>query len=132
MRYYKTLGVWKASNLQIDTNRMFAQSYGWWNLLDTIDGVVVLNTYNYSVSTVRHRYKTIALLDKLGLRWHVEIEAPRGLQDLECAERHYISKIKALESLMNNPRTRAAKNLERAQEILSLKEKLNIIKNLRG
>lgn len=60
-------------------------SYRWYALTKVINGVLVLNTYSYSNQTAKHVSKVRSLLKLLGVKF-VEVQAPKGLQDLDAAQ----------------------------------------------
>lgn len=82
-------GVFRNSSGSCEFNpeTMYAHSYEWYDLVKVIDGVVVVNSYRYSIQTAKHIWKVQDVLKTLGIKY-VELEAPRGLQDLERALRH--------------------------------------------
>jgi hypothetical protein len=82
MKYYKRLNQYTGPNVWLkvhDSGDVAAWSYDWWQLVRTINGVVYLNTYNYSHATVTHRYKVIGVLNQLGIEY-VELSVADGLQ----------------------------------------------------
>ena len=69
MKYLRTLGKYKASNVELDANKLEAYSYGWWQFTrpairrDTGEKVVLFNDYPYSVTTGGHQRKVRAVLE---------------------------------------------------------------------
>lgn len=61
-----------------------AHSYRWYSLARRIKGVQVLNSYRYSNQTSKHISKMRDVFSKLKIKY-VELDAPRGLQDLDSA-----------------------------------------------
>lgn len=80
MKYFKRLGIYKASNVTFDSAAMVAVSYGWWVFVARIGGKVVFNNYFYSQATRGHQRKVRNQLERLGIAIDLEIAAPRGLQ----------------------------------------------------
>lgn len=80
-------GTFKRPNLEFDPSTGVATSYNWYNIAQIIKGRLVLNTYRYSVTTAKHISELGRLFDQLKLTY-IEIEAPRGLQDLNTALHH--------------------------------------------
>lgn len=64
-----------------------ARSYRWYVLAKRINGVLYLNTYGYSVTTSKHVSIMRRHFERAGIEYR-DIEAPRGLQDLETAMNH--------------------------------------------
>ena len=129
LKYFPRLNLYKASNVTFDPATCRGYSYKWYRLVDKIGNTVVLNTYGYSYTTIRHIYKVRRVLEDLRIQY-VEIEAPRGLQDLEQAMRHYTFKNQELLERVNNPRTKKEKNVQRYHELAQNGNKLLLIKQL--
>jgi hypothetical protein len=130
MKLNNRSGLYGASNVVFNPTTCEAHSYGWWKFVTRINGLVVFNGYNYSNSTVKHQYKVRRLLDTLGVRVDLEIEAPKGLQDLDSAISLYEQRIQALKAEINTPRTQAKKNAERRDAIRVCEEKIDAIRRL--
>lgn len=79
MKYFKRLGVYKASNVKFDPNKIEAYSYGWWRFVAVVEGKVVFNTYRYSNSTSKHQYKVARLMDELGIKIDISMPLRRGI-----------------------------------------------------
>jgi len=109
MKYYPKLKQYKASNLVFDCEKEIAYSYEWYQLAKRINGIMVVNCYNYSPTTIRHMYKIYRLFDELNIEY-ITIEAPKGLQNIERMKEHYSKLINEIESKLANPR--CAKHLK--------------------
>lgn len=131
MKFYKKLNQYKASNLVYDLNSNKAYSYEWYELAKCVDSQMILNTYNYSPTTLRHMYKLRTLFDSLNINY-VEIEAPRGLQDMVTSIFYYTELIHELNKKINNPRSRKSTNLYRVKDLSVYESKLSFVKNLIG
>lgn len=131
MRFVKRDKSFKSSNCEFNYEATQAYSYGWWRFVDVINGKIVFNSYNYSPSTCKHQSKVRRLLSDLGLKVDYNIEAPKGLQDLESAIKHYEIMIKKLIGEIQNPRSRKATNERRASQIESYKKTIEVIKELK-
>ena len=116
LKYFPRLGIYKSSNVTFDPVTCQGYSYKWYRLVDKIGNTVVLNTYSYSNTTIRHIYKVRRVLEDLRIQY-VEIEAPAGLQNLEDALEYYKVLNKSLLEAINNPRSNRAANNERVHEI---------------
>lgn len=130
MKYFKTLRKYKASNLEYDTDSGLAYSYGWYLLGQRKQGYYLLNTYNYSPTTVGHYKKLRKVLDALLLPV-VELEAPNGLQDLDTAILYYINKITELEQQIARPLSKAGKNNKRLEQIGNYLTKIHQVKQIK-
>lgn len=130
MRYFKRLRVWKASNVEVNTDECIATSYGWWQFVKKVNGLVIFNSYRYSPSTSKHQYKVRCLLSKLNIKVDLFIEAPRGLQNLSDAIRFYEVKNDLLREAMLKPRTHKQKNVERLEEMKQNSKLISQIKTL--
>lgn len=123
MKYYSRLKMYKASNVTFDPIKEEARSYDWWIFVKRINGHLVFNNYWYSYSTLKHQRKVRKIVGYST----VDIEAPRGLQDLDSAVAYYKDEIATLVKLINKPRTNRLKNFERMQELDQLREKVKFI-----
>lgn len=130
MKYYSRLKQYKASNLTFDPAIGEGRSYEWYAIARKFNGVLVLNTYRYSNTTARHVNKLRKLFRSVGLEW-MEIDAPRGLQNLSAARELAVSRIQNLTAEINKPRSRPEKNAERFRAVAGLKEKLALIDRLK-
>jgi hypothetical protein len=100
----KRSGIYSNStgSLVYDPIKGEARSYGWYVLAKRIGGVMYLNTYGYSNTTSKH----VSIMHKqFEYRDYQCIEAPQGLQDLECAHRHNIERAKYFEEKATKART---------------------------
>ena len=129
MKFYSRLQVYKASNLTFNPATGEGRSYDWYSIARRFDGVQVLNTYRYSVTTGKHIRKLENLFSDLRLEC-LFIEAPRGLQDLDAAIEFYRDKIATLETEIKKPRTNKAKNEERKEQIKHFQAMIKTIKAL--
>lgn len=87
--YRPRLGIFKEHRVDFDATTGLGHSYDWYEIAKRIDGVQVLNTYNYSQQTAQHVSMLQTLFKQLGIRY-IEIEAPLGLQDLDSARKHIL------------------------------------------
>ena len=67
MKYVACRYRYEASNVTFNPNDMTALSYGWWQFLMRVDGIIYLNTYRYSRTTLRHISKVSSMLTHLGI-----------------------------------------------------------------
>jgi hypothetical protein len=130
MKFHNKSKTYKASNVSFDAVRVKAYSYDWWVFVDVIGGKVVFNSYNYSNSTCKHQYKVRRLMRELDIKIDLEIEVPRGLQDLSSAVEYYTNEIQNLKAQIEKPRSQKAKNLERQVQIGENAQKILDVKNL--
>lgn len=133
MKYFKTLNIYKNSSgsLQWDPVSGEGYSYKWYRLSQRCKNYrtqIVLNTYGYSPTTLRHAYKLKLLIHEATGNWPIQIEAPEGLQNKEAAIKHYENLIDELKSLIDKPRTKAAKNKERQDKIWEYTNLIGFIK----
>lgn len=85
MRYYSRLGVYKASNVLFNRQTCTAVSYDWWFFVKRVNGMVVFNSYRYSVTTSRHQSKVRQLMRELGIKIDLEVSVAEGLQNENAA-----------------------------------------------
>ncbi len=123
-------GVYKASNVTFDPNAMTATSYDWWRFVQKVDDKIIFNDYRYSNTTSKHQHKVLRLL-----HWKrddmIFLAVPKGLQDptrRESAIAYYQSQINDLREMIERPRSRKDKNLERIREIQRLEYKIEQVK----
>lgn len=76
----------------LDPETGLAHSYEWYELGKIINGTYVVNSYSYSSSTRGHYYNLCNTLKLLGVKF-IELEAPKGLQDLEASRDLYLNRI---------------------------------------
>jgi hypothetical protein len=131
MKYIKSRGRFENStgSLTFDPINKNSYSYGWWKVSGIIKGHLVYNSFGYSPATIKHQ-ATIRRM--LNYTYDYAIEAPRGLDDLPQAIRHYEGLISDLKDAIAKPGTRKAKNLERQAEIDNHLRTIEIIKSLMG
>lgn len=89
-------------NLEFDPTTNVGTSYQWYEITKRVERIQLVNTFRYSVTTASHVEVIQGLLTQLGVKY-VEIEAPKGLQDLQAALIHHTyayAKVKLAESHM--------------------------------
>jgi len=130
LKYFKKLGVFKASNVLFNPNTMTATSYNWWEFVKKINGKVVFNIYRYSNTTSKHQSKVKSLLKQLNIKIDIEAACPDGLQNLDSGVRYYERIINDLKNDMNNPRSYKEKNRERKKQIKFFQNQIEVLKEL--
>jgi hypothetical protein len=132
MKHYIKSNMYKAANVSFNPESIAAFSYNWWQFVKVIDGLVVFNTFAYSVTTRKHQSKVRTLMGTLGITIDVEIEAPEGLQRDWSADsiNLYKRRIEALETAIKAPRSNNKKNQERLSDIYAAKMKISAIVRL--
>ena len=120
-KFSKKRNRFEKSNLWIDLDNMVGFSYHWYKILDQIDSHVIVNSYNYSHSTIKHFRDVTFFLRSRGIDF-VCIEAPNGLQNLEASIRHYRTSIRSIKDDLANPRKRP-NTKEALAEALKAQEK---------
>jgi uncharacterized small protein (DUF1192 family) len=130
MNYYPRLNLYKAANVTFDPSKVEAHSYRWWKFVAVIDGLVVFNSYRYSPTTARHQSKVANVMRNLGIRVDLDIECPRGLDNLESAIGLYQRRIEKLRADMAKKGTRKAKNVERAADIKANENRIVVVQAL--
>lgn len=73
-------------------------SYNWYKICSKINGIFILNSYQYSVTTGGHASDLASLFNTLKVSFTC-LEAPRGLQDLESSRNHLIRQIARVQVL---------------------------------
>lgn len=111
-------GVYLRANQVFSPARCQATSYGWWLFVDRIGDRVVFNSYRYSTTTSKHQSQMRQLLRELGIAIDVEIEAPKGLQDLAAAELYHTRRSEECITDSEAPRLRAATREAKRAEAL--------------
>ena len=125
MKYFKRLGLYKASNVTFDPSTCTALSYDWWVFVKRIEGKVVFNGYRYSVSTAKHQRKVRTLLRELGIRIDLEVsfKVAQAVQDLENFERAEYRRIERNKRAREN---RAAKRLRESEQDALMQAQLEV------
>ena len=80
MKYYSRLKLYKQGALVYNPSSEVATSYDWWVLLRRVNGVLVLNTFRYSMSTGRHIRNLKKLLDSKGIKY-LEINSEENIHE---------------------------------------------------
>lgn len=68
MKFMKRSGVYKASNVEFNPQKIQAFSYAWWKFVKVFGNHVVFNNYSYSNSTRKHQIKVRGLMHELGIK----------------------------------------------------------------
>lgn len=121
-----------SGNLSFDAETGLGTSYRWYHITRVLKGTLYLNTYKYSSSTSQHIRKLWSLLTTLGIRFR-ELDAPRGLQDLDWAKTYALQEFgerfvrskysRDTKKLDIKSRTRNIDELERLGIKITLKER---------
>lgn len=125
MKYNKKQGLYRAGNLSFNPETGEAYSYSWFKLTEKVgQNSVLLNTYAYSSTTGRQIQKLRILLNQLGINVVSEIDAPRGLDELDLSIQHYINLIQVLSLEISKPGSREEANQRRREQIKEYQDKL--------
>jgi len=125
--------MWKNSTGSnwIDISSCLAYSYNWWRYLDKIKGKVVFNNYQYSTTTARHQGECRQMLYYHRINIDLEVSIHNGLQNFKRdAIPSIYWEILDLEYLINKKGTRKSTNIERAEKIIMLKERIKLCRKL--
>ena len=130
MKYYKRLGIFKASNVSFNSGTKEAYSYGWWKFVSKIKGEVVFNSYSYSPTTLRHQSKVRQLMGELGIPIDRYVRIKEGLQSLRGAlQPLYVRKFE-LEIQISRGRANSMAQRWRLIELLEVKEQIQWLRSL--
>lgn len=132
MKHYKRDNVYKNSSktLTFNPETLFGYSYQWYAIVrphPTKPGVII-NNYNYSTTTVKHKYKIMRLCEQLGIEIVDRIEAPRGLNNVESAIQYLEDRIRNNIEYSKKPRIRETTREKLFKECLQLKNNINTLK----
>lgn len=127
MRYYKRLNIYRSGRLEYDPLTKESRSFNWYILSRKIGPYLVVNRYNYSITTIKHYYKICRVLRQANNEINYHIEAPNGLGDLDSAVKLCEKRIKKTQEDMLKPRTHKRKNLERQQYINYVESEMRLI-----
>lgn len=130
MKYYSRSNTYKASNVIYDCNTKEAYSYGWWRFVECIGNKTVFNWYKYSSSTSAQQRKIAGVLRQLNIKIDIEIDAPKGLQDLNSAIVYYNKEIEQLKETIAKPKTHIRLNIERQGRIEYYQKQIQVVKML--
>lgn len=144
MKYYTRLKLYKTKNLVLDPATLRSTSYEWWQLTGKVSGVVIFNTYKYSVTTGKHIDKIFCVLKDLGQEW-IEVQSPtnltlRWVDEVETAITWQMAELDRLLATHNTPRARlniysgAAQGrrfqiARMAQNLVNLQKVLELMRN---
>ena len=131
MKFFKKRNSYENSSktLKLHMNDLYGTSYDWYSIVKTVNGVTYLNTYPYSITTSKHIRQIRSLLYKLNIPF-VEIQAPRGLDEIDSIKEFYKTKIMSLVYKVLSTRTRYTTKERIKGEINKLMVEQNEIKNL--
>ena len=124
-KYFKN----STGTFKINIETMTSTSYDWYVLGKQYTSGYVVNNYNYSATTIKHIVKLKEYLSDNDINY-VAIEAPKGLQNLELAKKHYQDKYSNLLNDMNKKGTRKAKNIERREQAEKMLQTMAFIDSL--
>jgi hypothetical protein len=130
MTFIKSRKRYEKRNLTFCPATCVGVSCGWYKISTMIDGKIILNTYPYSRTTIRHVYSIKALLKTLQLNVYAQVCAPAGLNNHTMILKYYADEISKHQDKINAKRSRASKNQERIKIISFLQKELNIYLNL--
>lgn len=125
MKYFKRLGLYKASNVTFNPKTLSAHSYDWWQFVKQIDGKVIFNNYRYSQSTSKHQRKVAQVLQELGIVYET-VKTVKSLANLETLEQVYAAHAENIEKqkvvaeltrLERNRRARERRAEKKAKEV---------------
>lgn len=133
MKYMKKAGIYKGSNVTFDSEKIEARSYGWWLFVCKINGKVIFNHANYSVSTGRHQSKMDYLLAELGVKIDLSLaytqcsleNVPHALLDEIESGRKAIAKI---QKEIDKPRSMKKTNIKRTESIKRIRNHLKQVR----
>jgi len=121
--YKKTKRIFKTSKCDFNPLTGLGHSYDWYELTKVIKGKLVVNTYRYSRTTNKHIDRVKSLITDLGLKF-IEVQAPRGLQDLDNALaytiREYQEELLKVKHSRDKKATWKLKNLKKNLKNLAL------------
>jgi len=132
LRYKKKDDIYSNSTgtLTYDPNVKTAYSYDWYEIARKIEDIWVVNDYNYSNTTAKHKNEIKGFLMREFKAYNILcIEAPKGLQDLERAKQYYEDRITSIENRIaakgshtstNNKRRRTIQSLQKVIETVDL------------
>ena len=131
MKFSKKRNRHETSNLWFSEELGEGRSYELYSIARRINGRLILNRYGFSNTTIRHIHKLRNLFKSLNLTW-IEIEAPRGLQNLDLARAHYELRRASLLEEINRKGTKAHTN--KAREIMrgEYLAKIHLVDSLQG
>lgn len=110
----------------LDLETMEGHSYQWYDLVKRIKGTVYLNTYRYSQQTSQHIWQSRSVLEFFGIKYR-ELEAPKGLQNLEWALSYAIEE--RAKNIVVSRYARVGKNWSRSN-ILYFEKQIETLKTL--
>lgn len=131
MKYFKRLGLYKASNVTFNPKTLSAHSYDWWQFVKQVDGKVIFNNYRYSQSTSKHQRKVAGVLQELGITYET-IKTVKSLANLETLEQVYAAHAENIEAEKANAELQRVRRNRLARERRAekkAKEALNVSTN---
>lgn len=130
LRYKKRDDIYSNStgSLTYDPSTKTAYSYGWYEIARKIEDMWVLNDYNYSNTTAKHKNEIKRfLMQELNACNVLCIEAPRGLQDLQRAKEYYEDRIDTINKRIMKVGSHRTTNNKRKHTISSLQKVIETI-----
>lgn len=115
MKYFKRLGLYKASNVTFNPKTLSAHSYDWWQFVKQVDGKVIFNNYRYSQTTSGHQRKVARVLRELGIVYET-VKTVRDLTYLETLEQVYAAHAENIEKEKVEAELKRIERNKRARE----------------
>jgi hypothetical protein len=120
-----------SGNARFYVDDIVATSYGWWKFVNKINGKVVFNEYNYSLTTSKHQREVKELLNTLKIKVDIVVRTKHSL-DAHSFKHYALEDLyeKAIELLVanNTPRVRQSTIIKNKEEILRIKNKIKLLK----
>lgn len=123
MRHIKGTNTLVWSNCTLNLTTLTAHSYGWWKFVDNIGGLIVFNTYTYSITTSAHQRKVRQVLRELhpSIVLH-EVECPDGLQNLSSGMAYMQAALNAINDELATMETRKRQAPKRKATLIAKRD----------
>ena len=110
-----------------------AFSYDWYMLGKFIgNGRYLINDYNYSNTTLKHRHNLLKLLDYGKNIELIYVEAPKGLNNVTIAIEYNLTKLKETKEKLIKPRSRQTTKEKLIKQIEKIENDIKLLKTLKG
>jgi len=134
MKYRPRLKIYKGNNGKntFNPDTFVAKSYDWWVYVRKINGQIIFNDYNYSVTTNQHQWSMKSLLKELGYNLNKDVifvDQRASLTDGIDLEPLYSSLILNEIRLAKSGQTKATKN-DLIKSIKKLKSEIKTIRRI--
>jgi hypothetical protein len=133
MKKLKTRNEWVSGECRFYGDEIKATSYRHWTFLTVVEGKIIFNDYNFSVTTRKHQRMVRELLDSLGYKIDIFVNMKESLSEhslkMSSLYPEYSKYIQLLIS-STNPRLRETIRQSISIELVQIKTRIKVLRDL--